>query len=109
MYNPDYLTYYKEHNMISIFAEFHLKPENIEEFLELVKPLIRASNEEAGCIKYELHKALNMDNTYMMVEEWKDQAAIDFHNQTEHFTSIVPRFNDFMTEEPKVILHSRTL
>ena len=92
--------------MIGIFAEFHLKPEKTEEFLELVKPLIKASNEEAGCIKYGLHKALNRENTYIMVEEWKDQAAIDFHNKTEHFTSTVPKFGAFMTEEPRVILHS---
>ena len=95
--------------MIAIFADFHIKADKVEEFLTAVKPLIKASNEEEGCIKYELHKALNVDNMYMMIEEWKDQAAIDFHNQTEHFTTIVPQFDDMLEEPQKVFLHTKVI
>ena len=95
--------------MIAIFADFPLKSDKVNEFLSAVEPLIKASNEEEGCIRYELHKALNKENTYIMVEEWKDQAAIDFHNQTEHFTSIVPQFKDMLRKEQRVVLHSKAL
>ncbi len=95
--------------MIAIFADFPLKSDKVDEFLTAVAPLIKASNEEEGCIRYELHKALNEENTYLMIEEWKDQAAIDFHNQTEHFTTIVPLFRDMLRQEQRVVLHSKTL
>ncbi len=95
--------------MIGIMAEFDIKSDCIDKFLEEVKPLVKASNEEAGCIKYELHKALGSDNIFVMVEEWKDQAAIDFHNSSEHFTTIVPRLGALSAKETKVTLMERVL
>jgi len=76
--------------MISIVAKFVVQPEKEEEFLDLANALVVASNKEKGCIEYGLHKDVNKKNTYCMLEKWKDQAAIDEHNSSEHFTNTVP-------------------
>ena len=36
---------------------------------------------------------------FCFLEAWKDQAAIDYHNHSEHFTRIVPQFAA-LTEQP---------
>ena len=95
--------------MIGIIAEFTVKSDKVEEFLNAAKPLVKGSNEEAGCLKYELHKDLKSDNVFFMVEEWKDQAAIDSHNQSAHYTSIVPKLAAFMAQEAKVTLIEKVL
>ena len=33
------------------------------------------------------------------MEFWKDQAAIDFHNATEHFTTLLPKLAELCDGE----------
>ena len=77
--------------MISIVAKFIVNKGQEEKFLELVNELGVASNAEDGCIEYILHKDVNKELTYCIIEKWKDQEAIDEHNSSPHFTSIVPQ------------------
>jgi len=76
--------------MISIVAKFIVKEGEEENFLAMTEGLVAASQNEEGCIEYALHKDVKNARTYCMLEKWKDQAAIDFHNNTPHFTSTVP-------------------
>lgn len=85
--------------MISIVAKFVVNAEKETEFLDLTKKLVIASNEEKGCIEYGLHKDVNKEHTWCMLEKWKDQAAIDEHNNSMHFTSIVPQLVKMATVE----------
>ncbi|WP_452230187.1 antibiotic biosynthesis monooxygenase family protein [Lacinutrix sp. MEBiC02404] len=36
-------------------------------------------------MSYVLHEDINNSLKILILEEWKSQEAIDFHNQTEHF------------------------
>lgn len=76
--------------MIAIVAKFKIDKERESTFLQVIKDLITASNAEEGCIEYVLHKDVNNTLTYCLIEKWCDQAAVDFHNNTPHFTSAVP-------------------
>lgn len=68
-----------------IHAYFKVNPEKRSVFLEKVKPLIQASQTEEGNISYRLFEDTEDPNAFIMVEQWKDQEAIDFHFQTTHF------------------------
>ena len=85
--------------MISIVAKFTVNASEEEKFLALSEELIQASRAEAGCVEYGLHKDVNKENTYCMLEKWKDQAAIDTHNSSTHFTTIVPQLANMGTVE----------
>lgn len=77
--------------MISIVAKFIVNEGEETNFLALTKGLVEASRNEDGCIEYILHKDVKEPRTYSMIEKWNDQAAIDFHNKTPHFTGTVPK------------------
>lgn len=77
--------------MISIVAKFLVKEGEESKFLKLVNELGVASNAEDGCLEYILHKDVEKPLTYCLIEKWKDQAAVDFHNNTPHFTGTVPK------------------
>ena len=85
--------------MISIVAKFTVNAADEDKFLALTKELVEASNTEAGCIEYALHKDTQKAHTYCMLEKWKDQAAIDTHNSSIHFTTIVPQLGKMATVE----------
>jgi len=77
--------------MISIVAKFIVNEGEEQNFLALTEDLILASRAEEGCIEYILHKDVKEPRTFCMIEKWNNQKAIDYHNNTPHFTSAVPK------------------
>ncbi|MGD6815950.1 putative quinol monooxygenase [Metabacillus sp. 84] len=71
--------------MISLEAYMNVKPEYREEFLDKVMHVVEQSSNEEGNISYRLYEEVNNPNHFVMLEQWKDQQSIDFHNQSEHF------------------------
>lgn len=80
--------------MIKIFAKLVIKEECVDKFIGLAKDLVEKSRAEEGNVFYSINRSLEDDRTFAFVECWKDQAAIDFHNATPHFTGTVPQFGD---------------
>lgn len=77
--------------MIKIVAKMPVKKDKTEIFKATAKELIVKSAEEAGNISYTLNVSAENPCLFAIIECWKDQAAIDFHNNTEHFTGILPK------------------
>lgn len=84
--------------MITIVAKNYIKDGMKQAFIETASELIQKSQQEESCISYDLFDDIH-NNVLTFIEEWKDQAAIDFHMQTEHFTTIVPKLAEFQ-EKP---------
>ncbi|WP_064090917.1 putative quinol monooxygenase [Rossellomorea aquimaris] len=82
--------------MIIIHAGFHINPVKEEAFLNEVHSLIAASRAEEGNISYDLMKDTEKDNVYTMVEVWKDEAAVESHNTSEHFSSFVRKAPEYL-------------
>ncbi len=88
--------------MISIVAKFEVNKGEEEKFLDLVNELGEKSRAEKGCIEYILHKDKEDERNYCLIEKWKDQAAIDEHNNSIHFTGIVPLISEIAKIEVEV-------
>ena len=41
------------------------------------------------------------------IEEWQDKEAIALHNNSAHFTTIVPKFGEFREKTSEVNLYER--
>ena len=84
--------------MIKIFAKSLVKEECIEKYIELTKELVEKSRAEEGNVFYSINRSVKNDRIFAFIECWKDQAAIDFHNATPHFTGIVPQLHSLCEE-----------
>jgi quinol monooxygenase YgiN len=58
----------------------------VREALEKIVPLSRA---EAGCLRYDLHVDLGNHASFIMLEAWRDQAALSEHEAAPHFQELV--------------------
>jgi len=83
--------------MIIIHAEMKINPNVEAEFLKTVQELIKSSRAEAGNVSYKLMKDMDQDNTYLMVEQWKDQEAVAAHNASGHFQAFVAKAPKYLT------------
>ncbi|ARU63662.1 antibiotic biosynthesis monooxygenase [Tumebacillus avium] len=90
--------------MIIIHAYIKVKPERREEYLELSKGIVAGSQAEAGNLAYQLFEEAGNPNSFVIVEKWKDQAAVDFHNQTAHFQSFISAVPELLAEPTRVEL-----
>ncbi|WFA05772.1 MULTISPECIES: putative quinol monooxygenase [Bacillus] len=89
--------------MIVLQAYMKVKPEKRDSFLESIQPLLKHSRAESGNAQYELFENTEEANTFVMLEQWKDQEALDAHNQTEHFQTFVKQAGDLLAEPLNVV------
>lgn len=93
--------------MITIIAKSIIKEGKIEEFKALTKELIEESRKELGCISYNLNQDLNNKNVLTFIEEWESKEAIEIHNNSVHFTTIVPKLGELREKATEVNLYER--
>jgi len=91
--------------MIKIVAKSVLKDGQEETYLQLAKELIEKSREEQGCISYGIFQDIKDASIFTFIEEWQDQKAIDLHNNSEHFTRIVPLLADLRIGNGEINLY----
>ncbi len=92
--------------MIKIVAKMKVKEECVEKFLSTAKELVEKSKAEAGNISYSLNRSVSDSCTFAFIEMWKDQEAIDIHNATEHFTTILPKLGEMCESGDPVDLYN---
>lgn len=68
-----------------IIAKVSIKPENVEDFINAAQGIIKSSNEEEGCIEYQLFQSPYDKSAFVFVEKYVNQAAIDFHFSQPYF------------------------
>lgn len=76
-------------NELKIIAVVSLKEEYKEEVIKAIHNVVDATRKEEGNISYELHENINNPLEVTILEVWKSQEAIDFHNATTHFNDFV--------------------
>lgn len=91
--------------MIAIVAKQVIKKECIAEYEKLAAELVAASLKDAGCVSYRNLTGHTDERVHTFFEVWKDQASIDAHNASEHFTRIVPQLGTMLDAPEQVDLY----
>lgn len=77
--------------MIRLNCFIRVVPEHRAEVVDLALKLVEASLTDAGCVAYDLFESATRPDVLMICETWADQASLDAHSASSHFTSIVPK------------------
>ncbi len=75
--------------VLKIVATIVAKAEFDAEVLSALRSLVEHTRLEEGCISYQLHRDIKDPLRYTMLESWRDQEAINFHNSSEHFMAFI--------------------
>jgi len=93
--------------MIKVVAQFFIRNGEMERALTLGKELVLETRKESGCVSYELCQSLKNDTHIAFIEEWENQAALDAHFQTPHFTDLVPKLLALTAQETVIAAFSK--
>ena len=91
--------------MIKIVAKSLVSEGKEEHYKAIAEELVRKSAAEEGNIFYTLNVSKNNPRLFAIMECWKDQDAIDFHNATPHFTELVPKLGELCDEKMEVEIY----
>lgn len=77
-------------SQVVIVAKVKIKEESyLEVYEELLKVYKYTHANDEGCIQYDLHNDADDKYSFVFVETWENQEALDAHMQTEHFLDFV--------------------
>ena len=89
--------------MLGVVATLKVKPGMEAEFEAVAKELVAKVNaNESGCKLYALHRA-ETPATYVFMERYVDQAAVDAHRATDYFKALGRRMGEYMEGRPDVL------
>jgi len=90
---------------IGVTAKLQVLAGKNEEFEAIFKRLVAAvhANEE-GCLLYALHQSREDAQTYIVLEQYADEAALQAHSKTDHYRNIGKEVAGYMAAAPKIEL-----
>jgi quinol monooxygenase YgiN len=89
--------------MIGIVATLKVKDGMAAEFEAAAMDLVEAVNaNEPDCLLYRLYRTED-EHTFVFMERYKDEAAGDFHRNSDHFKTLGAKMGPFMAGRPEVL------
>jgi quinol monooxygenase YgiN len=88
--------------MLGVVATIKVKEGQGAEFEKVATELVKKVNEnEKGCLLYQLYHG-EEPNTYVFMERYADDAAVEAHRASEHFKTLGRAMGAFMDGKPDV-------
>jgi quinol monooxygenase YgiN len=88
--------------VIGVIATIKVKPGMEQQFERVAKELAAQVNaNEPGCTLYVIHHG-EAPHTYVFMERYVDQAAVDAHHTAEHFKALRPKLGECMDGRSEV-------
>ncbi len=88
--------------MLAVVATIKVKPGTERDFEAVAKELVAKVNaNEPGCKLYTLCRG-ETPHTYVFLERYVDQAAVEAHRNMDHFKELGRKMGSFMDGRPEI-------
>lgn len=74
---------------ITVLAHWQVREGHLDHVLAQVVEVRTASLAEPGCLGYEVFRATDATDTLLLVERYRDHAAIQAHRESAHYQTLV--------------------
>jgi len=95
--------------MLSVVARLKIKDGEMDEALKAVKELIPKVATEEGTIFYSLNKDPNNPGLIVVIERYKDRAALREHSSTAHFKDFFAKIGGLLDGHPEMTVMEELL
>jgi len=90
--------------MITVIAKLPIKEGKMEEALTEIKELMAKVAKEEGTVLYSLNSEKANPNTLVLVEQYKDKDAFNFHSSTPYFVDFFTKSAAFIGNNPEIVV-----
>jgi quinol monooxygenase YgiN len=88
---------------VQVFAHGQAAAGHEVEVREILLALVKATRQEPGVNTYLLHEDPAKPGSFHFYEEYKDQAALDAHMASPHFTEAASKFAPYLASAPSIV------
>jgi quinol monooxygenase YgiN len=87
---------------LRVIARVKARPGKVNKLVSLLSSLVESTRKEPGCISYILLQN-NQDPTDLtLIEEWKNNTALESHFATKHFKDARTKLPNLVAAEPDI-------
>jgi quinol monooxygenase YgiN len=79
---------------VAMILRIHPPVEGREQVKASMLELVEPTRREPGCIRYELYHDIDRDGDLILLEAWRDQAALDEHLAKPYLQDFMKRYAD---------------
>jgi autoinducer 2-degrading protein len=87
--------------MVVLHVTFQVKSEHVAEFLEMARYDAEHSQQELGCLRFDVIQDRDDPNRFYFYEVYKDEAALQSHRQTAHFKLYFEKTQPWLAAPPE--------
>ncbi len=88
--------------MLGLIANIPVQEGKVEEAIEMFRVLMVKVAEEEGTLSYTLNRSNKDPNTLVVMERYRDKAALDLHSETPHFKEFSSRLPAILAGKPVI-------
>ena len=88
--------------MIIINAKLKIKEDVRNDYLDLMNKLVQSSRQEPGNTFYAHYEDVAEHNTFVVVENYKSQEAVQTHKHSCQFREFSENIRKYVAEEPVI-------
>ena len=89
--------------MLTVIAKMPIKEGKMDEALQEVKGLLVKVAKEQGTVLYSLNVDTANPNTLVVVEQYTDQDALNFHSSTPYFKEFFTKASGLLGGAPEIV------
>ena len=88
--------------MLTVIARLPIKEGKMDDAVKVLKELIAKVALEEGTAFYSLNKDKSNPNMLVIVEQYKDKTAFDYHSSTPYFKAFFAAGGAFIGGKPEI-------
>ena len=92
--------------MYVVCVTIHVKPENVEGFVEATLSNAKNTRNEPGNVRFDVLQAADDPNRFFLYECYKTPEDFTAHQQTEHYLTWRETVQDWMAEKRVGVKHN---
>lgn len=88
--------------MVILYVTVQVKPEQLTEFLELIRyDAEHSEKDEPGCLRFDVIQDREDPNRFYYYEVYRNEAALEAHRQTPHFKHYAEKSRSLLAAPPE--------
>ena len=95
--------------MVSLIAKIPIKEGRVEDAIAAFKGLMVQVAKEEGTLFYTLNRNQSNPNTLVVMERYKDKAALDAHSSSPYFKEFFAKSREFIAGKPEITVMEEIL
>lgn len=85
--------------MFIALVHVHVKPDEVDRFIDLIRANHNGSVQEPGCIRFDVARSVEDPNRFVLWEWYADADAAQAHKETPHYRAFKAASAEMMAEE----------